>query len=185
MTEEGLRYDVMVESALRGVVRAALEVAADQGLPGEHHFYITFRTGHPGVEMADYLRERYPNEMTIVVQYQFWDLKVLDERFEVTLSFNDKPEPLVVPYAAVSAFADPSVRFGLQFDADVEDEDSDDLSPPEEANKATTASAAEDVTVPGAAAQETAEIDQEAESEEEPEEESGAKVITLDSFRKK
>ncbi len=180
MTEEGLRYDVMVESALRGVVRAALEVAAGQGLPGEHHFYITFRTGHPGVEMADYLRDRYPSEMTIVVQYQFWDLRVLEERFEVTLSFNDKPEPLVIPYAAVSAFADPSVRFGLQFDADVEDEDSDDLSPPEEANKATPP-AAENVAAPGEAAPEAAEIDQGAEPEEEP----GAKVIALDSFRKK
>ena len=175
MAEEGLRYDIMVEGALRGVVRAALQVAAEEGLPGEHHFYITFRTDHPGVALADYLRERYPSEMTIVIQYQFWDLKVLEERFEVTLSFNDKPEHLVIPYGSVSAFADPSVRFGLQFDAEAEAEDGDDLTPPEEAN--TSAAVAE-----GAAKGAAGEPPEDAGADEE---EADAKVITLDSFRKK
>ena len=122
---DGLHYDVMVENALRGVVREALTYAAEHGLPGEHHFYITFRTTHSGVEMPDSLRARYPQEMTIVLQFQYWDLEVGEDGFAVTLSFNDDPSRLVVPYAAVSAFADPSVRFGLQFDAgesDGEDE---------------------------------------------------------------
>ena len=107
----------MVENALRGVVRQALRLAADQGLPGNHHFYITFRTDHPETALADHLVERYPGEMTIVLQHQFWGLQVHDEIFEVTLSFNDKPERLRIPFEAVVAFADPSVRFGLQFEA--------------------------------------------------------------------
>jgi len=115
MADSDLRYDAMVEDALRGVVRRALELAAKKGLPGDHHFYITFRTDHPGVRVPVSLRERYPAEMTIVLQYQFWALKVDEEAFQVTLSFNDKPERLFVPLAAVTAFADPSVRFGLQF----------------------------------------------------------------------
>jgi len=117
MGEDGLRYDAMVESALRGVVRRALAYAAERGLPGDHHFYISFRTTHPGVDIPAALRARYPEEMTIVLQHQFWGLDVGEEAFGVTLSFSDVPERLTIPFAAVSAFADPSVRFGLQFDA--------------------------------------------------------------------
>lgn len=117
MSDDALRYDLMVENALRGVVRQALALTAERGLPGNHHFYITFRTDHPGVTLADHLRQRYPREMTIVLQLQFWGLKVEDEAFEVTLSFSDKPERLHIPFAAITAFADPSVRFGLQFEA--------------------------------------------------------------------
>jgi hypothetical protein len=113
---EGLKYDVMVERALRGVLRDALCYVIDKGLPGEHHFYITFRTEHPGVEIPDHLRARYPSEMTIVLQHQFWGLQVDQETFAVTLSFSDVPEHLKVPFDAVVAFADPSVRFGLQFE---------------------------------------------------------------------
>jgi len=169
MSEEGLRYDVMVESALRGVVRDALEVAAVSGLPGDHHFYITFRTGSPGVQLADYLRERYPSEMTIVIQHQFWNLKVHEDHFEVTLSFNDRPQALVIPFASVSAFADPSVRFGLQFDASGEE---DDEAQPEEANQAGSKPAKASPEEAGSAAGE-------------PTPEAGAEVITLDTFRKK
>jgi len=110
-----MRYDKMVETALRGVVREALAGAAKQGLPGNHHFYVTFKTRFPGVGIADYLAARYPDEMTIVLEHQFWDLSVEDARFSVTLSFSNKPERLTVPFAAVTAFADPSVKFGLQF----------------------------------------------------------------------
>ncbi len=110
-----LRYDQMIEEALRGVVRRALRSVAETGLPGSHHFYITFKTTAPGVEMAQRLRDKYPDEMTIVLQYQFWGLEVAAERFAVTLSFNDVPERLVVPFAAVNAFADPAAKFGLQF----------------------------------------------------------------------
>ncbi|MGF1608196.1 MAG: SspB family protein [Kiloniellales bacterium] len=117
MNDDALRYDRMVETALRGVVREALAQVAERGLPGNHHFYITFRTDHPGVTLADALRERFPAEMTIVLQHQFWGLKVEHEAFEVTLSFSDKPERLVIPFAAVTSFADPSVRFGLQFES--------------------------------------------------------------------
>ena len=114
MTEEDeiLRYDKMVEKALRGVVRQAIEEIIDDGqLPGDHHFYITFLTDFPGVSIPDYLRDRYPGEMTIVLQYQFYDLAIDEEKMQVTLSFNNVPEKLVVPLAAISIFADPSVNF--------------------------------------------------------------------------
>ncbi len=117
MTEEDdiLRYDKMVEYALRGVVRQAVEEVMDNGLPGDHHFYITFMTDHPGVAIPDYLRDRYPGEMTIVLQYQFYDLNVDSEKMSVTLSFNNVPERLVIPLGAITIFADPSVNFALQF----------------------------------------------------------------------
>lgn len=113
--DEILRYDKMVEGALRGVVRQAVEEVVDDGLPGEHHFYITFMTDYPGVDIPDYLRDRYPGEMTIVLQYQFYDLSVDKEKMGVTLSFNNVPERLVIPLGAISIFADPSVNFALQF----------------------------------------------------------------------
>ncbi|HEX9792150.1 MAG TPA: ClpXP protease specificity-enhancing factor SspB [Kiloniellales bacterium] len=116
MAGNELRYDRMVEDALRGVVGKALSQVAKRGLPGDHHFYITFRSDDPGVQIPDHLRQRYPSEMTIVLQHQFWGLEVGEEAFSVTLTFSDVPERLTVPYAALVAFADPSVRFGLQFD---------------------------------------------------------------------
>ena len=116
MADDELRYDHMVEEALRSVVSRALSFVAEHGLPGEHHFYITFRTDDPGTEVPARLREQYANEMTIVLQHQFWDLIVGEEDFAVTLSFGNVHEQLRIPYRAVVAFADPSVRFGLQFD---------------------------------------------------------------------
>ncbi len=116
MADDELKYDRMVEDALRSVVNRALVHVAERGLSGEHHFYITFLTDHPDVVMPDHLRGHYPNEMTIVLQHQFWGLEVGTETFGVTLSFANQPERLTVPFAAVTAFADPSVRFGLQFD---------------------------------------------------------------------
>lgn len=114
--EDTLRYDRMVESALRGVVREAVqEVIRDGELPGEHHFYITFMTDFTGVKIPAYLRDRYPGEMTIVLQYQFYELFVDDEKMGVTLSFNNVPERLEIPLAAITIFADPSVNFALQF----------------------------------------------------------------------
>ncbi len=115
MPREQLRYDRMVESALRGVVRDALRQVTDRGLPGNHHFYLTFRTAFPGVDIPEYLSAQYPNEMTIVIQYQYYGLEALDDHFEVTLSFNNVHERLVIPYAAITTFADPSVNFALQF----------------------------------------------------------------------
>lgn len=110
-----LRYDKMVEGALRGVVRQAVSEVQEKGLPGDHHFYITFMTDFPGVQIPDYLRERYPGEMTIVLQYQFENLTVDETNIGVTLSFNNIPERLIVPISAVTIFADPSVNFALQF----------------------------------------------------------------------
>ena len=115
MPKPTLRYDKMVEDALRGVVREALAQVVERGLPGSHHFYITFRTVHPGVTMPDFLRAQYPQEMTIVLQFQFWGLEVDDEAFSVTLSFHSQHQRLTVPLAAITAFADPSVKFALEF----------------------------------------------------------------------
>jgi uncharacterized protein len=117
MTKDGLRYDKMVERALRGVVREAISFAIADGLPGGHHFYITCKTTAAGVEIGDQLRARYPDEMTIVIEHQFWELTVTQEAFAVTLSFSNRPERLTIPFAAITAFADPSVKFGLQFQA--------------------------------------------------------------------
>ncbi len=111
-----LRYDKMVEDALRQVVRESLKYVSEKGLPGGHHFVITFRTEFPGVEIPGYLRQRYPGEMTIVLEHQFWDLDVTETGFSVRLSFSEKIETLSLPYTAVTAFADPWVRFGLQFE---------------------------------------------------------------------
>ena len=115
MAEEQIRYDVMTQDALRSVVRSVLEQISKTGLPGDHHLYIAFDTHGPGVSVSDRLKEQYPDEMTIVLQHQFWDLEVSPERFEVKLSFNNVPERLVVPFTQIKAFYDPSVQFGLQF----------------------------------------------------------------------
>ncbi len=115
MSDDLLRYDQMVEDALRKVVRTTLTEVAERGLPGNHQLYLTFLTDHPGVEIADHLRERYPGDMTIVLQYQFWGLEVENDTFAVSLSFDDVRERLHIPFAAITAFADPSVNFALQF----------------------------------------------------------------------
>jgi uncharacterized protein len=115
-----IRYDLLVQDALRGAVRKVLSDVARDGVPGEHHFYIGFRTHARGVRLSARMRERYPDEMTIVLQHQFWDLSVTGEAFEVGLSFQNIPEMLLIPFDAVTRFADPSVGFELQFS--VEDE---------------------------------------------------------------
>ncbi len=132
MSTDLIRYDLQVQEALRSVVRKVLEDAARDGLPGEHHFYITFRTQAPGVKLSPRLREQYPEEMTIILQYQFWDLKVDHAGFEVGLHFKNIPERLQVPFDAVSGFYDPSVQFGLKFEAQDGSEDSDDFEDEDE-----------------------------------------------------
>jgi len=111
-----IRYDLLTQNALRGVVRNVLTDAAKKGLPGDHHFYITFNTQADGVRLSQRLRAQYPEEMTIILQHQFWDLTVTDEAFDVGLSFGGVPERLMVPFAAINGFFDPSVQFGLQFE---------------------------------------------------------------------
>lgn len=115
MAKDQMSYDRMVEAGLRSVVREALSRVAANGLPGGHHFYIAYRTDAPGVEMPEYLRARHPEEITIVLQFQFYGLEVLQDRFHVTLSFNNVPERLTVPFNAITLFADPSVNFALRF----------------------------------------------------------------------
>jgi len=125
-------YDEIVQEALRAVVGRVLgQVEAEGGLPGGHHFYITFKTRAPGVDIPKHLLERFPDEMTIVLQNKFWDLKVNADRFEVGLSFNQMPSKLVIPFAAVTGFVDPAVNFALQFQAQGADDDSGDHEPPQ------------------------------------------------------
>lgn len=115
MTQDIIHYPSLIDSAMRGVVRDVLKKIITTGLPGDHHFYISFNTTFPGVKISETLKSKYPKEITIVLQHQFWDFKVEEAQFQVTLSFGGVPEKLVIPYAALTAFADPSVKFGLQF----------------------------------------------------------------------
>ncbi|WP_068085895.1 SspB family protein [Polycladidibacter stylochi] len=116
MAEDEMRYDIIIQDALRGAVRKILNEVLRTGLPGEHHFYIAFETTAPGVKISNRLKERYPQEMTIVLQHQFWDLQVNEHSFEVGLSFGGVPERLFVPFAAIKGFFDPSVQFALEFE---------------------------------------------------------------------
>lgn len=131
-------YDEIVQDALRSVVRRVLtRIEADGGLPGSHHFYVAFRTKSPGVEIPSHLLERYPDEMTIVIQHRYWDLKVGESQFEIGLSFNQVPARLVIPFDAVTGFVDPAVNFALQFtakegDAPPPPEPEPEPTPPEE-----------------------------------------------------
>ncbi len=116
MDSDLIRYDLLVQDALRAVMRKVLSDVAREGLPGEHHFFITFQSRAPGVRLSNRMREQYPTEMTVVLQHQFWDLTVGDQAFEVGLSFHGKSETLLIPFDAVTGFFDPSVEFGLKFE---------------------------------------------------------------------
>ncbi|PYF09238.1 hypothetical protein C8J30_110111 [Rhodobacter viridis] len=128
-------YGTLMHRAMRGLIQTVLTEVAEHGLPGAHHFFITFDTRAPKVEMADWLKSRYPEEMTIVIQHWFDNLVVTDEGFSITLNFGNQPEPLVIPFDAVHTFVDPSVEFGLRFESqesDEEDEDEDDEEEPDD-----------------------------------------------------
>jgi hypothetical protein len=159
----------MVEAALRGVVREALARSAAEGLPGAHHFYITFKTKFEGVKLPDHLHAKHPEDMTIVLENQFWDLSVEEDHFAVTLSFQNKPERLVIPFEAILSFADPAVKFGLQFQQ---------VSPANEAGEVSPASNSDDESKAGNDAA------QEPPKKVRPADKS-AQVVTLDQFRKK
>jgi hypothetical protein len=200
MDKDLLQYDKMVEAALRGVVRQALAEAARSGLTGNHHFFITFKTGHPGVRMPAHLAAEFPDEMTIVLQHQFWGLEVGDDAFEVTLGFNDVQERLTIPYAALTAFVDPSVKFGLQFQRAEAGKSEDEprpstlLAPAGVGNTGLGGDLAPAWSAPArndrskalgeaAAAKDTGrEHEEEQETEEDAAEE---KIVSLDAFRKK
>jgi hypothetical protein len=193
MTLDAIRYDLLVQDALRNVVRKVLGDAARDGMPGDHHFYITFRTDAAGVRLSPRMRERYPDDMTIVLQHQFWDLHVSDYALEVGLSFNNIPEQLLIPFDAITGFFDPSVQFGLKFDVqDLEpDESANDSAPPADDQTSTVASlkhktgtAAEPATQTSSQTSSTA-----AKAPSAPDEDTAsstdAKVISIDAFRKK
>lgn len=119
-------YGNLMHRAMRGLIQSVLADVAQNGLPGAHHFFITFDTTHPGVALADWLRERYPSEMTVVVQHWFENLEVEDDLFRITLNFGNQPEPMVIPFDAVRTFVDPSVEFGLRFESQTSDEEDDE-----------------------------------------------------------
>lgn len=133
MVHDQIRYDILVQDALRSVIRKVLSEVAKAGLPGDHHFFITFLTNAPGVKISARLKERYPDQMTIVLQHQFWDLNVSDTGFEVSLSFGDVPERLVIPFSAVQVFYDPTAAFEAAFDLASDMPKSDNDSPSEKA----------------------------------------------------
>src|SRR5262249_38721053 len=140
-----IRYDLLTQQALRGVMRSVLSDTAKKGLPGDHHFYVSFDTRADGVRLSERLRAQYPDEMTIILQHQFWDLKVNEEGFEVGLSFGGVPEHLAVPFEAINGFFDPSVQFGLQFEEVTEGDErpapANLQEPPATANKKKRSSA--------------------------------------------
>jgi hypothetical protein len=125
---ESIAYGRLMHRAMCGLIQTVLEGVAEKGLPGDHHFFITFDTRHPGSKLADWLRDRYPDEMTIIIQEWYEDLRVDDEGFWITLNFGDNPEPLRIPFNAIQTFVDPSVEFGLRFETHM-DEDPDDTPP--------------------------------------------------------
>src|SRR6266851_126820 len=169
MATDHIRYDVLARDALRGVLRRVLADAAEHGLPGEHHFFITFLSTAEGVKLSPRLLAQYPEEMTVILQHQFWDLVVTEDRFEVGLSFGGIPERLVVPFNSIKSFFDPSVQFGLQFEPN-------DAATETPAANLPAVPAPSAVTAPAPAA----------ENQEEPAKASeGAQVVRLDRFRKK
>ncbi len=184
MADDHLRYDILAQEALRGVMRKVLSEVARTGLPGNHHFFITFLTGAPGVRVSTRLRERYPEQMTIVLQYQFWDLKVTETGFEVVLSFSDIPEKLEIPFAAVRGFYDPSVNFELEFDVKA---DPAAVAEPqaEEPPTKLPAPAARKSDARKAEPRKPAAKDVEKHAAEGEDAAKGADVVSLDAFRKK
>ncbi|WP_114965366.1 SspB family protein [Alkalilacustris brevis] len=152
-------YGTLMHHAMRGLIRQVLDGIAHEGLPGDHHFFITLNTHHPDVEMAEWLRARYPDEITIVIQNWFEDLVVEEEGFAITLNFGNAPERLYVPFDAISTFVDPSVEFGLRFETQIDDEDEESAEE-------------DDAEAPMSVAEETPDTPREAE------------VVSLDKFRK-
>jgi uncharacterized protein len=190
MPVDHIRYDILVQEALRGMVRDVLaEAAKNKGMPGEHHFFITFDTTGEGVQLSPRLRAQYPEEMTVVLQHQFWDLKVTDEAFEVGLSFGGVAERLVIPFDAIKGFADPSVQFTLQFEslAETPDEDGEETvaetdKPP--AGKRPPRQEPGRTSVPASPLQAAA-TPEGPKDPDKPTDKGGAEVVRLDRFRKK
>jgi hypothetical protein len=181
MPADQIRYDILAQQALRGVVRTVMTDIAKNGLPGEHHFKITFATTAPGVQLPERVRAQYPDTMMIVLQHQFWDLKVDDDGFAVGLSFGGVPERIAVPFEAVMAFVDPAAQFALQFEVR-------DRQPAELPDAASEVPAATPAPAPTLTAVEPPDAPPAPEPPDEPkpdEKTGGAEVLRLDRFRKK
>lgn len=168
---KSIDYGNLMHNAMRGLIRQVLENVRKEGLPGDHHFFITFDTMHPDVELADWLSDRYPEEMTVVIQHWFDNLEVNEDSFSITLNFGDSPEPLFIPYDAIRTFVDPSVEFGLRFetqeaDDDIEEDDDIEISSSDVSEFATTPISTSD---------------EKSASEDKPKE---AEIVSLDQFRK-
>ncbi len=170
MRQARIDYGRLVEGALRRVVRDVLTRVSREGLPAPHHFYVTFRSEHPGVVMPEFLRERYPTDMTIVLQHQFWDLEVDEDGFSVTLSFSDQLHRLHVPFSALKVFADPGVEFGLQFTLESDAE----VTPLRSVPQGAAAGEGDSKALLGGPAAEKPELP-----------EGGAEIVPLDRFRRK
>ena len=151
---QDIDYGNLMHTAMRGLIKTVLTEVSENGLPGAHHFFITFDTRQDGVELADWLRERYPEEMTIVMQHWFENLEVGENGFAITLNFGDAPEPLYIPYASIKTFVDPSVEFGLRFESPEDEEEAENIL-----------------------AEESIEVEEEQDQHD-------AEVVSLDSFRK-
>lgn len=193
MVQDLIRYDILAQEALRGVIRKVLAEVAATGLPGNHHFFITFLTGAPGVRISSRLKEKYPEQMTVVLQHQYWDMVVTDQLFEIGLSFGDVPEKLTIPFSAVRGFYDPSVNFELEFDVSVvqptsdndeggnvssieliSSEDAPEKAKPKSKSRKSAADKGEAAT-----------NDEPASEDDDTEAKPSADVVSLDSFRKK
>lgn len=183
--EDLIRYDVLTQEALRDVIRKVLQEVSVAGLPGEHHFFITFRTDHPGVRLSTRMRERYPEEMTIVIQHSFWDLKITESHFEIDLSFDDILERLRIPFASLKGFFDPHVKFGVQFDAEYleaangEVEDDQEIVSSNPDNLPQPAQKRELATADDASSESNSRDDSSEANE------GSAEIVSLDKFRKK
>lgn len=206
MSDDHIRYDVLVQEALRGVVRKVItEVVRTNVLPGEHHFYVTFDTNAPGVRISSRIREQYPEEMTVVLQHQFWDLIVTEHTFEVGLSFGGIPERLLIPFSAIKGFFDPSVQFSLQFEVDTEAKAANDSADQENpGNDQLVVLAEKDETTDSSKGSESGSIpevkpqtplmittpsdpdeDGKEKTDDDKSADGSAEVVSLDSFRKK
>jgi hypothetical protein len=185
MTIDHIRYDILTQDALRGVVRTVLEDAARNGLPGEHHFYVAFDTRAEGVKLSTRMRAQYPEEMTVVLQHQFWDLIVTDEQFEVGLSFGGVPERVVVPFASIKSFVDPSVQFGVQFETLVASADGSGQEIDSTAESSAAQPTPTSVTAVPTPANPPSPDQTPAEPKAEPAANGSAQVVNLDRFRKK
>ncbi|MEL7529281.1 MAG: SspB family protein [Pseudomonadota bacterium] len=191
MSEDLLRYDILIQDALRGAVKKILAEVGRTGLPGEHHFYIAFDTNAPGVRISQRLKERYPQEMTIVLQHQFWDLAIGEHAFEVGLSFGGVPEKLLVPFSAIKGFFDPSVQFALEFDPGKTAEELpeelleavEELAKAEQEQSEGSADASGDTKEADASPPEK--DDTEKPAAKAADGDGGGEVVSLDAFRKK